>query len=77
MPVSDRWPGRRQQRELLLPRYSASVRRGFVANYQALILFELPDGEGIDAGTAAVMLGNRLYEEPEQFKITALSVERI
>ncbi len=48
-----------------------------MANYQALILFELPDGEGIDAGTAAVMLGNRLYEEPEQFKITALSVERI
>lgn len=45
-----------------------------MSTYTATIEFELPNGENIDAASAAALLGERLYTESVEFRITRLSV---
>lgn len=46
-----------------------------MSEYRATLTFDLPDGDGIDAATAASLLGERLAAECPEFRITSLCAE--
>lgn len=46
-----------------------------MSTYTATVTFDLPTGDGIDAATAATLLGERLAADCPEFSISALAVE--
>lgn len=45
-----------------------------MSTYVATVTFDLPDGDGIDAATAATLLGERLAADCPEFRINRLDV---
>lgn len=45
-----------------------------MSTYIATLTFDLPDGDGIDAATAATLLGDRLGCDAPDFRVTSLNV---
>lgn len=48
-----------------------------MSTFRAELTFDLPAGDGIDAATAATLLGERLASECPEFRITSLAAAEV